>query len=104
MARHMSQSDLARLTNVQASGISLFETGARKPSFENLWRLADALGVTTDYLLGRVDSMDASGAQPDQLHRKYSGLSEEFQEMADDFIRMLAKKGQKQPRKDEEDG
>jgi len=54
--------------------------------------LADALRVTTDYLLGRSDLMGASAITGDRLHRHYSGLSVEYQEMADDFVQMLAKK------------
>jgi transcriptional regulator with XRE-family HTH domain len=91
-ARELSQGDLAQRTGLQASAVSHFETGTRKPSFDNLKRLADALRVTTDYLLGRADDMEGSSTSADQLHRHYSGLSTEYQEMADDFIKMLAKK------------
>ena len=92
ISRGLSQNDLARLANLQTSAVSHFETGARKPSFDNLKHLADALRVTTDYLLGRTSEMDVSTHTTDQLHRQYSGLSLEYQEMADDFIKMLAKK------------
>ena len=91
-ARNLSQSELAQRAELQASAVSHFETGTRKPSFDNLKRLADALRVTTDYLLGRTDRMDAAAATVDKLHRHYSGLSTEYQEMADDFIQMLAQK------------
>lgn len=90
--RELSQGELADRTGLQASAVSHFETGSRKPSFDNLRRLADALKVTTDYLLGRTDDMNASAQSVDTLHRKYSGLSAEYQEMADGFIEMLAKK------------
>ena len=84
--------------NLQPSAVSHFETGTRKPSFDNLKRLADALRVTTDYLLGRTDVMDASAATVDKLYRDYSGLSTEYQEMADDFIQMLAQKADQKRR------
>ena len=93
-ARNLSQSELARRAALQASAVSHFETGTRKPSFDNLKRLADALRVTTDYLLGRTDLMDASAATVDKLHRHYSGLSAEYQEMADEFIQILAQKAE----------
>ena len=92
VARSLSQSDLARRADLQASAISHFETGTRKPSFDNLKRLADALRVTTDYLLGRSGLMDVSASTVDTLHRHYSGLTAEYQEMADDFVEMLAHK------------
>src|ERR1700730_9421520 len=51
----LSQSDLASKTGLKQVAISLFETGRRAPSFGNLKRLADALEVTTDYLMGRSE-------------------------------------------------
>lgn len=39
--------------------ISHFETGTRRPSFDNLVRLVNALDVSADYLLGRTDAMEA---------------------------------------------
>lgn len=90
--RELSQGELAKRAGLQASAVSHFETGTRKPSFDNLKRLADALRITTDYLLGRTNGMEASATSADQLHRHYSGLSSEYQEMADDFIKMLAHK------------
>ena len=53
--RGLSQCDLASKSGLQQVAISLFETGRREPSFGNLKRLADALEVTTDYLMGRSD-------------------------------------------------
>jgi transcriptional regulator with XRE-family HTH domain len=93
-ARELSQGELAQRAGLQASAVSHFETGTRKPSFDNLKRLADALKVTTDYLLGRAAEMEATAASADRLHRHYSGLSTEYQEMADDFIQMLVQKAQ----------
>lgn len=90
--RELSQGELAKRARLQASAVSHFETGTRKPSFDNLKRLADALRVSTDYLLGRSDEMEGSATSADQLHRHYAGLSAEYQEMADDFIQMLANK------------
>ena len=91
--RQLSQGELAKRAGLQASAVSHFETGTRKPSFDNLKRLADALRVTTDYLLGRTEDMEGSAVSADQLHR--------HQEMADDFIQMLASKAKdKKPKGD----
>lgn len=87
--RGLNQQDLATRSGLQPSAISHFETGARKPSFDNLHLLADTLDVTIDYLLGRVDEFKAlSGA--DQLHRHYENLDGSDRKMADDLIAMLA--------------
>jgi transcriptional regulator with XRE-family HTH domain len=92
--RELSQAELAERAGLQASAVSHFETGSRKPSFDNLRRLADALDVTTDYLLGRTkEPMAVVGA--DRLHRHIAKLSASDQQMAEQFIEMLAKKGRK---------
>ena len=89
--RGLSQGDLAKITELQPSAISHFETGARKPSFDNLRLLADKLDVTTDYLLGRVnDFKDLAGA--DKLHRHYDSLQPDDRKFADDLITLLASK------------
>ncbi len=51
--KNLNQTELARKTSLQPSAISHFEAGSRKPSFDNLIKLANALEVTTDYLLDR---------------------------------------------------
>jgi len=95
--RKLTQEGLAKLANLQPSAISHFETGTRKPSFDNLRRLADALDVTTDYLLGRVDEMqDVAGS--DRVHRHLDQLSTADREIAEDFLKLLAKR---RSRKDE---
>ena len=86
--RGLSQGDLGKRARLHASAISHFETGARKPSFENLRRLADALDVTTDYLLGRVTDAEAL-AGADTLHRHLDRLTSADRELAEDFLTLL---------------
>ena len=87
--RRLSQGDLANRADLQASAISHFETGTRKPSFDNLRRLADALDVTTDYLLGRVTE-DQALAGADKLYRDLDRLSAADRDIAENFLKMLA--------------
>ena len=94
-ARQLSQGALAERAGLQPSAVSHFETGTRKPSFDNLRRLADALRVSTDYLLGRAGAMMGSAASADRLYRHYSDLSAEYQDMAEGFLEMLASKDKK---------
>jgi len=49
----ITQTQLAKAAKLTPAAISQFESGARKPSFDALSKLATALKVTTDYLLGR---------------------------------------------------
>jgi transcriptional regulator with XRE-family HTH domain len=89
--RGLSQGDLAQRTGLQPSAISHFETGTRKPSFDNLRRLADALEVTTDYLLGRVERMDAE-AGADRLHRHLERLTSADRDFAEKMLKELAQR------------
>lgn len=96
--RGLSQADLATRAGFQASAISHFETGTRKPSFDNLRRLADALDVTTDYLLGRVtDAQALAGA--DKLHRHLDRLTSQDRDIAEDFLKLLANKAKDREKK-----
>lgn len=92
--RDLDQAELARRAGLPASSISHFEKGSRKPSFENLRRLATTLRVTTDFLLGRVDEPDAY-AGADQLYRDVQNLSARDREIAEGFLKMLAEKQEK---------
>jgi transcriptional regulator with XRE-family HTH domain len=92
--RGLTQGELAQKTGLQPSAVSHFETGTRKPSFDNLRLLADKLDVTTDYLLGRVSEFkDLAGA--DQLHRHYHELGSNDRNVADELITFLASKARK---------
>jgi transcriptional regulator with XRE-family HTH domain len=50
-----TQTQLAKRARLTPAAISQFESGARKPSFDALSQLAEALRVTTDYLLGKKE-------------------------------------------------
>lgn len=90
--RGVSQSQLAEAASLPSSSISHFEGGGRKPSFENLKRLAGALDVSTDFLLGRTDQPDALSAA-DELRRQLANLSSSDLDAATKFIGFLAEKG-----------
>ncbi len=98
--RGLTQNDLAKMTGLNPAAVSHFETGGRKPSFDNLRLLADKLDVTTDYLLGRVEHFkELAGA--DELHRHYNALQDSDRKFADELITLLASKV-RQRRVDEE--
>ncbi len=91
--RRWSQSELAGRARLPPSSIAHFETGSRKPSFDTLRRLAGALEVTTDYLLGRVDD-PALAEAGDPLYRDIGKLTGEDRELAKDFLKMLAERSE----------
>jgi transcriptional regulator with XRE-family HTH domain len=91
--RQWSQSELASRAGLPPSSIAHFEAGSRKPSFDTLRRLATALEVTTDYLLGRVEDPGLAEAG-DPLYRDIGKLTGRDREIARDFLEMLAKKAE----------
>lgn len=90
--RGLGQAELAAKSGLPTTSISHFESGNRKPSFDNLRRLAKALDASTDYLLGRVADLGGAGAVGDQLYRDVKNLSGRDRELAQDFMKLLAAK------------
>lgn len=91
--RGLNKVKLAADAGLDPSVLSHFESGTRKPSFENLKRLATALHVTTDYLLGRADTPEAS-ATPGRLHRDLQKLTAQDLDLTQEFVDLLLKRGQ----------
>jgi transcriptional regulator with XRE-family HTH domain len=87
--RGYSQLELGRLANMPPSSVAHFETGSRKPSFDTLRNLANALNVTTDYLIGRAETPSQADAG-DPLYRDVGNLTGKDRELARDFVQMLA--------------
>lgn len=98
-ARGWSQLDLAHRTGLQPAAISHFETGHRSPSFDNLRKLSDALGVSVDYLLGRIDEEQhgtgmAAAPRAQELFRHAEKLSDANFEVLEVVAEALLKKQQ----------
>ncbi len=83
--RKLTQQQLAELIGVKNSVISFYEVGERTPSPDVLRKLALALHVTADYLLGieREATLDATG------------LDEEDRLIVQMMISQLRKKNQR---------
>lgn len=92
--RGYKQEQLAERAKMPATTVAHFEAGARKPSFDSLRKLAIALEITTDYLLGRVDDPELAKAG-DPLFRDVAKLSGNDREIAKDFLKMLAERSSK---------
>ena len=84
-AKEMSTEELAEKVGVAVESIGHIECGARKPSLNLLYNIAEVLGVSLDYLTGRTenssdallhecaDSNDLTGEQEQMLLEKYYG-------------------------------
>ena len=52
----LTQKDIANFFKTSPQSYAQWEKGLRKPSAENLQKLADYFNVSTDYLLGKTDT------------------------------------------------
>ena len=95
--RGMTQTEVAARAGTSSATISHFETGQREPGPANLKKLADALGVTTDFLLGRTE-LAPTGPQMQALIRTAARMTQQqLNELARfaDFIAGKTRKGGK---------
>lgn len=67
--KNLTQKQLAALIGVKNSIISFYEVGDRIPSPEIIIKLAAALNVTSDYLLGiqKNETIDVSGLDENDI-------------------------------------
>jgi transcriptional regulator with XRE-family HTH domain len=68
--RGLTQTELGAQSEIPAASISNFETGQRVPSLESLVKLANALKVSVDALIGRAPA--ESGAEIDPVFLRAS--------------------------------
>jgi transcriptional regulator with XRE-family HTH domain len=95
--RDLTQARLAELANIPTASISHFENGVRFPSGESIRRLADALNVSTDYLLGRTAQIGGpesgtAGPLVGAILEHAEGLSQDALESLEAFGRALVEK------------
>ena len=93
--RNFTQNDLDQNAGLPMGSTAHFETGSRKPSLANLRRLATALEITTDYLLGRTDDFSFVETKPekgDSIFRDIENLSASDLEFAKQMIKVLAER------------
>lgn len=89
--RGLTQVDLSKEAGLPSTTISHFESGSRKPSFDNLRRLSKVLAVSSDYLMGIVDAPDASAAAT-RIARHLEHATEEDLKTLEAVARSLAQR------------
>lgn len=94
-----SQTKVAELTGVTPAAISQFESGTKLPSIQVLTKLANALRVTTEYLLGKKEDLDIEDVLQDEsvrtLFRDFKGLHPEDKELISRVIKSLKSEREK---------
>lgn len=73
--KNLSQTELGQLAGLHYTHIGRFERGTSRPSGDTLKRLADALGVTSDYLL------DGAATEAAKARFEDRELLKQFQEV-----------------------
>ena len=90
--RNYSQKELAQKTNLTESAVSRYLSGERTPRGAILLNIANALGTSMDYLLGKTDEVKPAGADDEVenafriVARNAKNLTAEERER---FIRIL---------------
>jgi transcriptional regulator with XRE-family HTH domain len=70
--KNLSQTELGKLADLHYTHIGRFERGTSRPSGDTLHRLADALGVSSDYLLeGTTDDAAKARFEDRELLRQF---------------------------------
>ena len=79
--KDLSQSELGKLASLHYTHIGRYERGASRPSGDTLKRLADVLGVTSDYLLeGAADEAAKARFEDHELLQQF----QEVERLSDD--------------------
>lgn len=71
----LTQSELAKKTNMKQSHISHFVRGKRKPSLDNFIRIRNVLGISADTLLGLNENWGRELTHKDSLVRQFNKLN-----------------------------
>jgi transcriptional regulator with XRE-family HTH domain len=86
-----SQIKLAKDTGLTPAAISQYENNVRKPNLDALQKIANALQVSTDYLLGE-DDLKNDVVKTKILFRRVNELSDESKKQLEDYIKFLESK------------
>ena len=106
--RGMNQKELARASGISQATISRLEAGlVMQLKSDALSRLASALGITVDYLIGKTDSMLPSDtinsdSETEELLNSYRELSPDGRQELLNYLdylesRMILEKEKKKP-------
>lgn len=75
----ITQEELAKAIGVTTSMVGMYETGARKPSYEVLFKISEYFDVSIDYLLGRDKNNNCS----DTINSKFKPIIDSLDRAGD---------------------
>lgn len=79
--QNITQEELAKMTGLSRVSIGNYERGDRSPNAESINKLALALNVSTDYLLGKSKSKLDWSLQNAKLPKRMKDIVEKFEQM-----------------------
>ena len=94
-----TQAQLAGKAGITPAAICQIEKGDRIPTIPVLYRIAQVLRVSLDYLAGQRDSIELKDALQNQelktFFRKYRNLEEEDKKFIEKYVKVMSKQKQK---------
>ena len=90
--RDLSQTELAERAGMMPAAVSQFEKGLRMPNFESIIKLADALDISSDYLIGRNYEPISVGPTVDKLTRLAEQLPDRELDLLYELSRIFSKR------------
>ena len=99
-ARRITQEQLAEMANITRGMVARYETTDHLPAIDTLIRIADALDVSVDYLLGRAEIdgvyQERGTVPPPNIRRKRNSSSlpasrEELEQLIREVVQSMLK-------------
>ena len=94
--KNVTAYQLAKKTGISNGLLSDYKTGAKKPSSENLKKIANYFNVTTDYLLGKTEPTQEDEITFDDftyaMHNETKNLTEEDKQALLDMAKIFKKR------------
>lgn len=93
-ARKMTMKQLGEEVGVTEAAIGLYETGKRKPSYEMLLKLSEALGCSVDDILKTQEEIDKEAELLDELRslnndKDFRALMAAYKKMTPQQVRIM---------------
>lgn len=85
---NLSREDLANKLQIKYHTLAKYETNDREPDYETLVQIANTLGVTTDYILGKNQIKTSSKGKSLSLEKER--LSENIESIDDETAQKLS--------------
>ena len=88
---NVTQEELGEVLGVSKGSVSKYEKGTAKPTYKNLWELADYFNVSVDYLIGKSDAFQADPVDQEFINEVVSLFDELDHEQKESMLEFLKK-------------